>query len=137
MNEAYATALRQDAAAWEALQALAQEHRAAIMAHEARRVDDLRRHLREALGRALETHREALHRKPPVADPECADLERQAERAWLTARDAIRLNLALLRDTCDYLEGVTAAGRSGVARPGHGRGRRPRVVAVSADRKVA
>jgi len=122
VNEAYATALRHAAAAWRTLQALAQEHRGAIMAHEARRVGGLRRDLREALGRALEPHREALRRKPPVADPECAELERQAERAWLRARDATRLNLALLRDTCDYLEGVTAATRSGPARPSQGRG---------------
>ncbi len=134
MHETYELLLGQEIAAWEALEALARQQRQAIVTRQAQRVDDLRADLRERLRLALLAHQQTLQARPSPVEDRHAVAEAAVDRAQEAARDAIRFNLELLRDTCSYLEMMRCAVAPDGAPAAYGQGRHPRVVAAAARR---
>jgi len=135
--EPYELMLAQETAAWEAVTALARDQRQAIVMREAQRVDALRGDLRDTLRLALLAHEQTLQARPAPPTGEFRGQEEATQRAQLSARDALRFNLELLREACSYLEMLRSATAPHETPVGYGPDRRPRVVAVATARKVA
>lgn len=129
--------LAQELAAWQTLEALAREQRQAIITRSAPRVDELRGELREKLRLALLAHQQTEQAQPEMPAPSAAPLVREVQEAQVSARDALRFNLELLREVCSYLEMLRSATHPGELSVGYGQDRRPRVVAATSMRRVA
>jgi hypothetical protein len=135
--ERYEDVLQREIGLWQELEALARQQRQAVIQRRAQDLDDLRGDLREQLRLALMAHQQSLKLKPPAANPEQLELSAQADRAQLQARDAIRLNLELLRDTCSYLEMIRSVITTETVPARYGRAQAPRPLASSAHSRVA
>ena len=133
MTDSYELVLGQEIATWEVVTVVARQQRQAIVTRHAQHVDDLRDGLREALRMALLAHHQTLQARPVAAAARCTAREADVDRAQLAARDAIRLNVELVRDTCSHLK----TGRGATTPNGYVPTRRPRVVALAASRQVA
>ena len=137
VTDRYEEALTQEIATWQDLEALARRQRQAVVHRRAQDLDDLRGDLREQLRLALMAHQQSLKLKPRQAQPRQAERAQQADAAQLQARDAIRLNLELLRDTCSYLEMIRGVVTTEAVPARYGRLRAARAVASSPHSKVA
>lgn len=110
--EMYATALRQEAKAWQELEKALREQRLAIVKRENQRVYELQERLNELVQQALVAYhqtcqyREISQSGTPASGEEVRSAEAEVSRARQEARRALRLNQELLRDVCCYLQMV-------------------------------
>ena len=109
MSEAYLTALQQEIAAWQDVEAVVRDQRAAIVRRQGEAVWDSQETLREGLRLALLAHERTRGCRPATELTQAADFERQAQQAQRQVRDAVRLNHELLKDICSYLDMIREA----------------------------
>jgi len=137
MTESFEEALRQEVLAWQHLEIVARQQCQAVVRREAQGLDDLREGLQEAVRLALLTRHESLRLRPPEIDAAQTELVGQADEAQTRARQAIRLNLELLRDTCSYLEMIRGVVHPEAVPARYGRRRPAPAVPTAAHERVA
>ena len=106
MTESYREALVAEAEAWRELDDVLHTQRQAIIHREVEQVAESQQQLRTLLADVLVTGQETMRLKVTELDEETAALERETQALRRQVRDGVRLNNALLRDICSYLEMV-------------------------------
>jgi len=104
--EVYATALRQEAQAWQELEKALRQQRLAIVKRENQRVYEWQERLNELVQRALVAYHHTCQCRVQTFSEEIQDAEAEVSRARQEVRRALRLNQELLRDVCSYLQMV-------------------------------
>ena len=137
MLETYREAVEAEASAWNALADVARRQRQAIIYRQVGEVDQLRRELEEQLRRTLVAHQCSQQSQPEQAEAIEIEWEQRVRRAQSGARDALRLNRELLRDTCNYLEMLHALTERDTGLAAYGPSHTRRQLPTSTQSKVA
>ena len=109
MSECYREALAAESAAWQELDCILHTQRQAIIHRDSEQVWQSQQRLRELLAQALVTGQETVRLQTADLDQQTAALEQETLALRRQVRDGVRLNNALLRDICSYLEMVRPA----------------------------
>lgn len=106
MTESYREALAAESMAWQELDSVLHTQRQAIIHRASEQVWESQQRLRELLTQVLVTGQETMRLQTADLDEPTAALEQETQALRRQVRDGVRLNNALLRDICSYLEMV-------------------------------